>query len=219
MIRSQLDQCAVRSAIRCGARIKRATFLSALINGMMCLLLSQAGFADAPAPSQSALSTQQIQALVTQHEDVFDELIENDTLQQLLISHQKSLRSLAEIYENEVNWRKSQALQRSVIDNSVARRFKMLVEDNQYRIAELILTDGFGFNIAAWPLPTDYWQGDEAKFIEPMRQRKTYVSNHSWDESSAVYSFFVTRPIFINGQFYGVLIMGIDVSTTPPATH
>ncbi len=182
------------------------------LTATLCLALANitlsADTADADRPQ---ISKEQLKELLNQHERVFEELMNNETLQQLLISHQKSLRSLAEIYENEVNWRKSPALQRSVVDNSVARRFKILTEDKQFRIAELILTDGFGFNIAAWPLPTDYWQGDEAKFIEPMRKRKTHVTDYHWDESSQVFSFFITRPIYINGQFYGVLIMGIDV--------
>ncbi len=76
-----------------------------------------------------------------------------------------------------------------------------------------MLTDSFGALLAAYPITTDYWQGDEAKFIAPIKLAGVYISDSKWDESSKVYSFFVSIPISLDGEFLGVLISGLDVSS------
>lgn len=75
-----------------------------------------------------------------------------------------------------------------------------------------MLTDSFGGLIAAFPETTDFWQGDEEKFKQPVIKAGAYISNAEWDESTRAFSFFVSVPISKDDEFLGVLIAGIDVT-------
>ena len=76
-----------------------------------------------------------------------------------------------------------------------------------------MLTDSFGALLASYPITSDYWQGDESKFIMAVKNKGIYISGPNWDESSKTYSFFVSLPVIQQGKLLGVLVAGLDVSS------
>jgi hypothetical protein len=84
--------------------------------------------------------------------------------------------------------------------------------------SEALLTDDQGGLVAAYPPPTDYWQGDEAKFQAPWSSGALWVGPIGFDESTQVYASPVAVPVFDDlGQKIGVLVMGVRLSTGTPA--
>jgi hypothetical protein len=171
------------------------------------LLLSSLGQAENHQPSKAYTDQ-----LVLVHENLVRELANSENLINHLTTHKECKTTLAEVFEKDTRWLVSKSLQQDITGNKIAAKFKRVIANDEYSIVEFILTDGLGATVSAWPLPSDYWQGDEAKFIQPVKQQKYYISDARWDESSEAYSFFLAEPIYMEGELLGVLIAGIDVT-------
>lgn len=81
------------------------------------------------------------------------------------------------------------------------------------RIAEIILTDQQGRNVAISELTSDFWQGDEAKFQNIYQSNQRYFFDDvSFDSSSQRFLVHLSIPVKDqHEQELGVLILGIDV--------
>lgn len=80
---------------------------------------------------------------------------------------------------------------------------------------EFFITDNQGANVATYPLSTDYWQGDEDKWIKSFNNGKgqVYVSPIAYDESVQDYSIQVSIPIYDeNKNTIGILVSGINLN-------
>jgi len=120
---------------------------------------------------------------------------------------------LMTIMQKNTKWPLSTQLQNKVLNHPTSVFFKSLIDDNKYEISEILLTDKLGGLISAYPAPTDYWQGDENKFIMPLMKNDTHITDVSWDSSTKRYSYFVCIPIFNeNNRLSGVLVVGVDVT-------
>lgn len=152
------------------------------------------------------------ETLVEQHHAFLNALAQRESLVSLLGERAGCEASLHTIVQRDRHWPLNRSLRDSVLSHPVSLDFAELLEDDRFAIRELMLTDGYGALLAASPATSDYWQGDEDKFIRPVSTEAMVVSNASWDESSGVYSFFISLPLFEDGRLLGVLIAGIDVS-------
>jgi len=87
---------------------------------------------------------------------------------------------------------------------------------SQGRITEVFVMDHKGLNVAASGVPSDYWQGDEAKFQEtfPKGSGTVFIDEIELDESTQIYqgqvSFAVTDPA--TGDVVGAITVGLDAS-------
>ena len=180
---------------------------------LICLLLVSglplSAWSQAESHQPSKAYTDQ---LVLVHENLIRELANSESLINHLTTHKKYVATLAEVFEKDTRWLASKDLQQGITGNKIAAQFKGVIANDEYSIVEFILTDCLGATVSAWPLPSDYWQGDEAKFIQPVKQQKHFISDARWDESSEAYSFFLAEPIYMKGELLGVLIAGIDVT-------
>lgn len=81
------------------------------------------------------------------------------------------------------------------------------------RIAEIILTDQQGRNVAISQLTSDFWQGDEAKFQQIYQSNQHYFFDEvSFDASTQRFLVHLSIPVqTAQGQHLGVLVLGIDV--------
>ena len=122
--------------------------------------------------------------------------------------------SVIELLKKDQSWNTDSALQQQILGSPLAEYFKTLTEDNTYSFAEIMLTDANGALVAAYPKTSDYWQGDEQKFIYAAIHKKVFFSEPEWDESSGAYSFFVSIPVVENEQIIGVLISAMDVTSS-----
>lgn len=191
---------------------------------LLCLTLAGAAGSWAaegtslPSSSLPSISAEYKQALLRVHRAVLEDLARHPDLQKALKAAAQSKYSLADVLRRDALWNRDTDLQHSVTQSRLANRMQSLTKSKRLSFAELMLTNTFGELVAAYPLTSDYWQGDELKFIQPMLTADVYTSEVSWDESSEAYSFFVCLPIFSKSaaadqrEVIGVLIAGLDVS-------
>ena len=81
-------------------------------------------------------------------------------------------------------------------------------------IRELFVTDTKGLLVGANRITSDYWQGDEDKWLRPFRDgASAHVSEVAKDESTQTYLVHVSFPIVEPGASRpaGVLTVGINV--------
>ena len=120
--------------------------------------------------------------------------------------------SLVEILKKEQSWSENASFRSSILENTLAKHFKQLVNNSKLQFTELMFTNNMGELISAFPKTTDYWQGDEEKFTSPVISRKLYISLPAWDQSTEFYSIHLSIPIIEDGKIYGVIIAGLDVT-------
>lgn len=123
------------------------------------------------------------------------------------------------IIKRDQEWRatlKETKMKRELKVKKASRYLKYLTT-NKYKeiLSEAILIDRQGANVAAFPLTTDYFQGDEDKWQKSMNGGKCriVISDLAYDESADSKIVQVSLPIY-DGKFgsdncIGVLILGI----------
>jgi len=109
-------------------------------------------------------------------------------------------------------WRKDPDLANSLLDSNIQSLFKNHLNQPDAMFVELILMGKQGQTLAGVPLTSDYWQGDEAKFIEPLKRQNIYVGKINWDESSRTISAQISVPVWENGRILGVLTGAVEAS-------
>ncbi len=79
---------------------------------------------------------------------------------------------------------------------------------------EAFLIDIQGANVAVASLTSDYWQGDEDKFIQVMQvpEGKVVIGLMEWDKSSKSNSIQIAVPVKKGNQVIGVMIVGLKLS-------
>ncbi|MYM63705.1 PDC sensor domain-containing protein [Pseudomaricurvus sp. HS19] len=99
------------------------------------------------------------------------------------------------------------------LQNSEATRFLRSQVEGSRVYSEMILTDVQGANVAVYPLSSDYWQGDEAKWREVVLQgRSSYLSPVAADASSDSNVVQLSVPVVDEERTIGVLIVSIRLS-------
>lgn len=105
---------------------------------------------------------------------------------------------------------------KSLMDNPAAQEMQKLAKAQPY-FTELILMDHQGANVAITHRTTDYWQGDEAKFLEtfPKGPQAIHKSRAEYDASVRAYVVQVSVPIVDQGQNIGALTVNINLKAIP----
>ncbi|HEX4842632.1 MAG TPA: hypothetical protein VFV57_03105 [Limnobacter sp.] len=82
---------------------------------------------------------------------------------------------------------------------------------------ESILTDNQGANVAISAMTSDYWQGDEPKFVNAYAEGKgaDYIARAKKDESSGAVVSQVSVPVLDAGKAIGTLTIGVNVQALP----
>lgn len=129
--------------------------------------------------------------------------------------HAKNLATLDQILKKDYQWISTPNSERKDIkfDDNETNKVLEKLRKEQPIISELIVTDANGATLYASPPPTDYWQGDEAKFIQPALRHDYHIGPAEFDSSSHVFQAQVSLPIFdsTGKVFIGVLITGIEI--------
>lgn len=80
-------------------------------------------------------------------------------------------------------------------------------------LAEIIVMDNQGANVAITEKTSDYWQGDEKKFTEPFKGA-AFIDQVKFDESTQTYSVQVSVPVVgADGKPIGAICFGIDIES------
>ncbi|MDF2234441.1 hypothetical protein P2H44_17925 [Albimonas sp. CAU 1670] len=100
-----------------------------------------------------------------------------------------------------------------VMGRAASARLVAIRDESQGLIAEVILMDQVGLNVAVSEPTSDYWQGDEAKWSETylVGPAAVHVSDVELDESTQTYQAQVSLPVISGGAPVGAITFGVNV--------
>lgn len=121
--------------------------------------------------------------------------------------------SMETIRQRDADWTATAEptpFKRGLQNNKAGKLLGRHVESNEF-LVEAFLTDNQGANVAAYPITSDYWQGDEEKWTAAFNngQGKLYIGPIEVDASTNIASVQVSSPVIESGKTIGVLIVGI----------
>lgn len=124
------------------------------------------------------------------------------------------LLSLEQILQLDKKWQ-STPLEKRPLLRGPSETVNKLLDDlyGEVMFSEVFLIDANGATVYAKPSPTDFWQGDEDKFIQPAVKHQNYTGVIGYDSSARTFQFQVSLPIFnaSASRFVGVLVVGIEL--------
>jgi hypothetical protein len=100
------------------------------------------------------------------------------------------------------------------LQSSPAGRFLKQQIERSTSFNEAFLTDNQGANVAAFPATSDYWQGDEDKWINAYNggNGHVYIGALKLDESTNTVAAQVSAPVLDRGNTIGVLVVGVTIN-------
>jgi hypothetical protein len=124
--------------------------------------------------------------------------------------------SAEEISRRDKEWRATKELTpfKLSLQTSAAGRFLKQQVQRSSSFNEAFLTDNQGANVAAYPATSDYWQGDEEKWIDCWNggNGQIYIGALKLDESTNTVAAQVSAPVLDRGKTIGVLIVGVTIN-------
>lgn len=105
---------------------------------------------------------------------------------------------------------------KAMMDSATSKALLAAEKAKPY-FTETILTDNQGANVAISAMTSDYWQGDEPKFVKAYAEGKgaDYVARAKKDESSGAVVSQVSVPVMDGGKAIGTLTIGVNVQAIP----
>lgn len=127
-----------------------------------------------------------------------------------------SAMTLDQIHQLDLQWVAAEVateFQTALHESKVGTFIKRMLKKKS-DFSEIILTDGQGANVAAYPITSDYWQGDELKWQHAFNDGagSTYVGPVQFDESTKLKVVQVAVPVKDEEATIGVLIVGVKFS-------
>jgi hypothetical protein len=101
---------------------------------------------------------------------------------------------------------------KSLMDSPCGKHLQGLQKSAPY-LAEIFAMDNQGANVCMSDKTSDYWQGDEPKFIESYKggSGALHISDINFDKSTQAYLVQVSVPVKDGGKVIGALTVGINV--------
>lgn len=105
------------------------------------------------------------------------------------------------------------ALLDTLMNNQCALVLKKFTKTFPY-IVEAFVMDKYGANVCMLNKTSDYWQGDEAKFVKAYAAGKggIFVDKVRFDVSTQIYSTQVSVPVLEDHEAIGAITFGIQLS-------
>ena len=109
------------------------------------------------------------EAIVKQHRDLLVKFSQSKLVVSTLLAANEKNVGIVTIMQLDANWQLNRKLQKSVMQTSLTLQIIAFIKNPKFDIAEMMVLDKNGVLVAVFPKPTDYWQGDEDKFQQPIR--------------------------------------------------
>jgi hypothetical protein len=124
-------------------------------------------------------------------------------------------KTLAQIQELDKKWMATPGItdyMQALMDNECAKLLHKIQQSAPY-YAEIFVMDNLGANVAMSDKTSDYWQGDEAKFIKSYNAGRgaIFVDNVKFDDSTQAYLVQVSVPVKDGNNAIGAITFGISV--------
>ncbi len=149
-------------------------------------------------------------------------LVKHPDILQAVQQHNAQALSLAEIQQRDAAWRAAllrqppqlTALQQSLQNNRAAQLLRQTLLLDTVVYSEAFLADAQGANIAAYPVTSDYWQGDEKKWLRCFNQGqgRVFIGPIAFDHSTRIHSVHISIPVKVQQQTVGVLVVGVKLN-------
>jgi hypothetical protein len=100
----------------------------------------------------------------------------------------------------------------ALMDNECGKHLRKIQQSAPY-YSEIFAMDNLGANVAMSDKTSDYWQGDEAKFIKSYNGGKgaVFVDEVKFDTSTQTYLVQVSIPVKDGDKVIGAITFGISV--------
>lgn len=124
-------------------------------------------------------------------------------------------KSLAEIKELDKKWKATPGIadyMQAMMDSTCGKHLRGIQQSAPY-YAEIFVMDNQGANVAMTDKTSDYWQGDEAKFIQSYKGGRgaVHIGDVKFDDSTQAYLVQVSVPVKDGNEIIGAITIGIDV--------
>lgn len=195
-------------------RMGRAGAWVACIGGVS-LAFVLAGFAG-PASAQEDISDAELEELLRVKVRTVQHMALNPLLVRAVRQQNSEGLTPEEIARRDKAWRATKELTpfKLSLQTSPAGRFLRQQVQRSTSFNEAFLTDNQGANVAAFPATSDYWQGDEEKWIASYNggDGKIYIGSLELDESTNTVAAQVSAPVLDRGKTIGVLVVGVTIN-------
>lgn len=112
---------------------------------------------------------------------------------------------------------------KSLVSQPESQWLKKLAISAKDLLSEIIVMDERGYNVAMVDMTSDYWQGDEAKFLEVYAKtpQTLYFDKIKYDASSKRFQVQVSAPLLDakNQKPIGAITLGLDVDKALSLIH
>ena len=122
--------------------------------------------------------------------------------------------TLAQVKAMDEKWKATPGIAPFMQDlmNSRCGRHLISIQEQKPYIVEIFVMDQLGANVAMTDKTSDYWQGDEAKFINSFNGGgAVFVDDVAFDDSSQAYLVQVSVPVKDGRAVIGAITFGIDL--------
>lgn len=124
-------------------------------------------------------------------------------------------KTLDWIKRHDEEWKKTPGIvnyMRDLMNNECGKYLRSLQEKHPY-FTEIFVMDNQGANVAMIDKTSDYWQGDEDKFIESYKGGRggVHIGDIEFDESAQTYQVQVSVPVKDRRKVIGAITFGVDV--------
>ncbi|MGN7611270.1 PDC sensor domain-containing protein [Magnetococcales bacterium HHB-1] len=132
-----------------------------------------------------------------------------------VVAHNAKNLSLDMIKAMDAAWRAepglSQAM-RGMIISPCGQRLKT-IQVREGLFSEIFVMGNQGENVCMTDKTSDYWQGDEAKFVQSYQNGlgAVHTGKVAFDESTQAYQVQVSVPVKDNGTVIGAITFGVDI--------
>ena len=140
---------------------------------------------------------------------------QDSALVSAVVEQNKMGMTLADIQLRDTEWRATDGLDdrmKAIMASDAAKRLLELQKSQAY-FFEIFLMDDQGANVAMTNKTSDYWQGDEAKFLNtyPGGPGSIYISDINYDESTQIFQSQVSFSVPKEISSLGVITFGVNV--------
>ncbi len=152
-------------------------------------------------------------SIINTHIRLINKWAQNPVLINSVIKQNQKNVSLEEIMKIDKQWLAGEinSFAISLQKNKAGKLLYDQISQNSRLYVEAFLCDEKGAVVAEYPETTDYWQGDEEKFLKSYNSGKgqIYVGPLLFDDSTKTNSVQISIPVFDKKKTIGVLIVGL----------
>lgn len=124
-------------------------------------------------------------------------------------------QTLDQVKEHDKKWRGTPGIadfMKALMESECGKRLREIQKSKPF-FAEIFVMDKLGANVAMTDKTSDYWQGDEDKFIKSYNSGKgaVHISDVKFDDSTQVYVVQASVPVKDGTKVIGAVTFGVDV--------